>query len=262
MFGVDIRNVKAARRELVNTGLLVMEPTDQCSMNRWGPRTRFNLEWAPPARNASASSPPRIDENRLRSPPPKKNWELASRWINQKRDGGRVLVSAEASRWRVAPEDLREPERLERLFERAQVAGFCRSGEAAKLAFFSAAARARRVATENPAGLFATLVRRRLWNFSTLADEDLARRCLQRLEPGFALPSGASRASTLSSSENVAAILHRMLSTANWASQTQRGDVKKDRTRPLCEGKGHFPWGLRPTRQRPLEPHATGRRVG
>jgi hypothetical protein len=43
------------------------------------------------------------------------------------------------------------------------------------LKFFSAAAHAVRVGRTNPAGLFATIVRKGLWSFVTSADEDIAR---------------------------------------------------------------------------------------
>ena len=50
-----------------------------------------------------------------------------------------------------------------------------------RLNFFAAAEHARAVGTRNSCGLFATIVRRGLWQYITLADEDAARAKLQSL---------------------------------------------------------------------------------
>lgn len=178
VFEVDVRNVKAARRELMELGLLVREPSDQCSMNRWGPWVRFSLDWRMPGHRVSP--PPRRGVLGGRLPPPGKNRELASRMENQQRR--RVsLVSRFGRTWHIEPDELRSPQRLHALFERSVRFRLCRSGEAARLAFFATAARALRVASSNPAGLFATLVRGGHWRYATLGDEDLARGWLRKL---------------------------------------------------------------------------------
>ncbi|MFO0838334.1 MAG: hypothetical protein U1D55_07370 [Phycisphaerae bacterium] len=94
---------------------------------------------------------------------------------------GAALVARLRRSWHVTLEDLRSPERLQLMFARCVQLGLCSGGEAAQLAFFATAARALRVSTSNAPGLFATLVRRRRWDYATLADEDLARRWIQRL---------------------------------------------------------------------------------
>jgi hypothetical protein len=176
-FEVDARNVKAARRELVKQGVLIMDPTDQRSMNRWGPLVRFNLEWRGVA--VERPSPPRRAENPRRLPPPYRNRELASRMGNQKPPP--AAGACRVGRWRISESDLAAPGNLSQLYERLVGAGACPSGEAARLNFFALAARTRRVARVNAPGLLATLLRRRLWHFPTNADEDTARKWLRGL---------------------------------------------------------------------------------
>lgn len=178
-FEVDARNVKAARRELVELGVLIMEPTDQRSMNRWGPRVRFNLEWS--GRAIERRSPPRRDEKHRRSPPPYKNRELASRMEDQKPPRVPIGVQSRNARWRVSKLDLESAASLNGLFARLVVAGACEPSESARLNFFAAAARTRRLARSNPPGFLAALVRSRRWSFATSADEDVGRAWLRQL---------------------------------------------------------------------------------
>lgn len=191
VFDVDGRNVKAARRELVRLGLLIMTPTDQCSMNRWGPRVRFNLDWAGWKPVASPPPPQRGFAPGL--PPPKRNRKLVSRMGDQK---PLSLTGAcrGARRWRVEDADLACIRNLNGLFDRLVVAGECRPGEAARLAFFSLAARTRRVARLNPGGLLATLVRRRLWHYAAHLDEDTARNWIRAMDEGGSVQAGKPRA--------------------------------------------------------------------
>lgn len=231
VFEVDVRNVKAARRELVGAGLLVMERTDQRSMNHWGPRVRFNFDWQAPPRVPSPS-PPRPTDLPRQLPPPREDRELASRVENQKpARAGRVGA---ARRWRVATEDLGEPKRLQGLFDRLVRLGVCRAGEASRLAFFATAARAVRVATVNAAGLLATLVRRGLWSYATLADEDRARSWLRPASTSAAAsPSPVDSGTWLKSPgesrnhapEAVAAILARVLPAAGALTTNDAGTV-------------------------------------
>ncbi|MCC6357379.1 MAG: hypothetical protein IT450_01435 [Phycisphaerales bacterium] len=179
VFEVDSRNVKAARRELVQLGVLFVDPTDQCSMNRWGPRARFNLSWRGPAGGPTRPPPPAALARRI--PPPRKNRELASRSGDQEPACTQPLGHPPARSWHVARSDLQLPQELQRLFERSVELRLCTGSEAARLAYFATAARALRVSTSNAPGLFATLVRRRRWDYATLADEDQARRWIQRL---------------------------------------------------------------------------------
>lgn len=197
VFEVDVRNVKAARRELIEHGLLFMDPTDQCSMNRWGPRVRFNLTWK--CDTPVDAAPPRSSGSTPQLPPPRKNRELASRLVDQEPARAAALGYPTSRSWHLEASELKSLPALQRLFERCVTLRLCIPGEAARLAFFATAARALRVATSNAPGLFATLVRSKRWGFATLADEDLARRWLRQLSTAdvcsSAPPSTRSRTS-------------------------------------------------------------------
>ena len=68
-FDVDIRNVKAARKELAQCGVLAIERRSQWFLNRHGSLVTVNLAWS----NATASChglPPPANETRHASPPP------------------------------------------------------------------------------------------------------------------------------------------------------------------------------------------------
>lgn len=71
--------------------------------------------------------------------------------------------------------DLLEPPRLEMLWIDAIHRGISASSEANRVRFFAAAAHAVRVGTTNINGLFASVVRRNLWDFLSQADEDHGR---------------------------------------------------------------------------------------
>jgi len=178
-FEVDARNVKAARRELVELGVLIMEPTDQRSMNRWGPRVRFNLEWSGAA--GRRRSPPRCDVNPRKSPPPYRNRELASRMGNQKPPRAPVGVHVRKSGWRVSMQDFESAASLNGLFSRLVATGACEAGESSRLNFFAAAARTKRLARRNPPGFLAALIRHRRWGFASCVDEDNGRVWLRQL---------------------------------------------------------------------------------
>jgi hypothetical protein len=72
-FGLSIRQVRAARAELVALGWMAPEPSDQIAMNRWGKPYIVNLEWVQPApqphpplpRIGAAASPPLVDQEPL-----------------------------------------------------------------------------------------------------------------------------------------------------------------------------------------------------
>ena len=155
----------------------------------------------------------------------------------------RGLFGSPTSRsWHLEARDLKSLPALQRLFERCVALRLCRAGEAARLAFFATAARALRVATSNPPGLFATLVRSRRWGFATLADEDLARRWLRQLSTAdvrsSAPPSIRSRTSHTQervsrTPEAAAAVLYRLLANLlprSLSAEPPRNGVRDDAT--------------------------------
>jgi hypothetical protein len=80
----------------------------------------------------------------------------------------------------VMPEDLRDTARLLVLFDEAQRQGLIGGSESERLTFVATAERARVRALENAEGLFAELVRRRLWHFVTQDDEGRAHARLRK----------------------------------------------------------------------------------
>lgn len=78
--------------------------------------------------------------------------------------------------------------------------------------FVAAAVRARRVATRNPVGLFVSLVRRRLWHYASMQDEDSARRLLSGTCAGGRVePCTASASVSPEPMESLGTVLNRML---------------------------------------------------
>ena len=80
--------------------------------------------------------------------------------------------------------DLREPQRLDRLFRQAVAQGFVQDTACDRLRFFGAAEHAENVGRRNKCGLFVSLIREGRWKFITQHDEDHARRKLKSLDFG------------------------------------------------------------------------------
>ena len=183
VFGVSERSVKRARAELVRVGLLVRTPTPQHILNRWGLGLRWNLRWKRPA-VAVASSPQ--GESHVAVTPPRRTGNSLAGSENQKPARGvpdGAFDRSSRGLGHVRSEDLRKVGRLRSLFVRATGAGLVRGSQADALNFAAAAAHAKRVGTRNPAGLFAMLVRRRLWSYISLDDEAQGRLVADRLLP-------------------------------------------------------------------------------
>jgi len=181
VFGVDVRNVKAARRELAETRWLVVHLARQTAMNRWGAAVTINLAWNLEQAPASSELPLRPSVSTTESPPPRRNRKLSSRTENQKpaiaaRTGAHMLALPSLRHVRI--EDLHDVRRIDELLAEAWKRRLVPQGDAARLRFHSAAAHALRVGRQNPAGLFAVFIRRGLWKFLSGADEDLARQRL------------------------------------------------------------------------------------
>lgn len=185
-FGVDLRNVKAARKALVASGLLTLEPRSQLFLNRYGSLVTVNLAWKddPPS---VLQSPPPARHNGHGLPPPNKNTELL-RIKNQKPRPAAAGVCTTRLKLgppdlrHVVPADLADPARLAVLHEQARKASFLSGTEADRLSFYASAEHAKAVGSTNIPGLFAAAVRRRLWSFVTQADENRAMEILRRYE--------------------------------------------------------------------------------
>lgn len=187
LFEVDSRNVKAARGELERKGWLKRCSVGQTALNRWG--YTFMVCLQEPSRASARRSPPPAGPVCRQSPPPETNKKLLKGSENQEPARRRPAGS---STWnirvhkpcftRVSTRDLEDSDRLNVLYDQAVVDGCVRRTRADLLNFFAAAEHARTVGTKNACGLFVTLVRKRLWSFISLRDEDAARRRLALLE--------------------------------------------------------------------------------
>ena len=80
----------------------------------------------------------------------------------------------------VRPEDLKDTGRLLELHKQAAARGLVNGSEADRLRVVAAAEHALEVGKGNPPGLFAHLVRNRLWRYLTQGDEDRANTRLKR----------------------------------------------------------------------------------
>ncbi len=186
IFGVDTRNVKAARKHLVAVGWLCISSVPQWRLNRFGASVLVNLAWA---RNEFCTSKTsRLPAQKATStPPPDSNKELLPEYRNQKPASGRNSGSEKQGKperptlKKIMPGDLSDTSRILTLFEEAVRTGTAKPGEASRLQFIAAAEHARHVGNKNPCGLFAAIIRRGLWAFITQRDEDCATNRLKRL---------------------------------------------------------------------------------
>lgn len=191
VFGVDVRNVKAARKHLVRLGWLIAGHAPQWRLNRFGAVMAINLDWGSSQlgqveqKTSLHDSPPRTAPIGTRSPLPESDRKLLPEYKNQKpasggpdgvvKEGGGEKPKHPPCWERLIAQDLHCPKRLLALFRQAVKRNLVSDSEAARLAFVAAAEHARMVARRNPCGLFRTVVERGLWGFVTQTAEDSAR---------------------------------------------------------------------------------------
>lgn len=196
VFEVGVRNVKAARAKLTSLGWLKVTHTPQRSLNRWGAVVTVNLSWS--RLSGGSGLTPRKAVSGTGSAPPYKDRKLSLRSENQKpaaavgRNGscGKEGRGGSPSLSRVTGDDLRQCVRLDALRVEAVSRGLISQSECDRLRVFGAAEHALSVGTRNPCGLFATIVRRKLWAFISQRDEDSARRRLRVLDDATGGKSG------------------------------------------------------------------------
>jgi hypothetical protein len=186
VFSIDLRNVKASRKFLADTlGLFEYVPVPQSLLNRYGYKVILNLSWNGGAVDKSSPAQcglPPLDAHTDSSLPPLEEHikPLRERKHQKPACGGKDTGVLERKRVgeptlaHIVPEDLRETTRVLTLFEQAQERGLIGGSESERLTFVATAERARVRAEKNAEGLFAELVRRRLWHFVTQDDEDRA----------------------------------------------------------------------------------------
>jgi len=195
VFGLDPRNIRRAKQNLVALGWLLPKDSDHWHRQRWGGKAVINLDWSAPStrRPAVKRSPYRLSDSVPQMPYPESDKKLLSESTNSKPaapapDG----VSSKRGRGErggkqtglccLKRDDLANPRQLQVLWMRACSARLVSQSSAERLNFFAAAQRALRVGTHNPPGLFVILVRRRLWSMISQGDEDQAREMLRTLE--------------------------------------------------------------------------------
>jgi hypothetical protein len=191
-FGVDVRNVKAARGELERSGWLRQLDSHHWHRQRYGGSFVIPLAWAgSSSRRPRVSSPP-IDSSASKSPPPESYRNLPSGIKNQKRKRARVAGVQEQKTKRegeprlqhVVPADLADPQRTAELFRQALQSGLVNDDALSRLQFFAAAERAKRLGS-NPGGFFVTILKNRLWRNIANCDEERARSELARMPDFF-----------------------------------------------------------------------------
>jgi hypothetical protein len=222
VFGVDERNVKAARSELEAKGVLVREQTPQLVMNRHGLAVRINLDWP----GAAVESPPRPALSTTQSPRPRETGISSSRRSeNQKLgapspSGVRKRTRGEPDIRRVTLGDLESPHRTLDLHRQAARAGYIGMCEADRLLVLALATHARVHAKRNAPGMFISAIRNRRW-YLNQEDEDRARRAWTTLRDSGQLidRSSGSKSGATVSSRDVRVLVGRSLGNAEKGSR-------------------------------------------
>ena len=222
LFGVDERNVKAARKALEALGVLLRFETPQLVMNRYGVSMRLNLDWT----GRTPATPPRTLQSTTESPRLRETGISSFRRSGDQKLGGpspsgvRKRTGREPSLSRVTEADLHDTGRLLKLFQQAQQECLVGRSQSERLKFIAAANRAVRVGTRNSPGLFVALVRRGLWHHLTARDEDVAR--VQLVDwpgsPTVQAPSNAFRLERNESEDDVRFLVARSLGLAPLAA--------------------------------------------
>lgn len=227
-----MRNVKAARAELERRGWIIGRIMPQTLLNRLGYAFIVNLASPESSLKHARRSPPLGASIRRQSPPPKRNMKLLEGSKNQKPASRRPpgastwnVLSPKPCLTNVVELDLDDAARLKLLYEQAVARGLVCRTRAELLNFFGAAEHARAIGTTNPCGLFATLIRKRLWSFITQRDEENSRRRLAELEEraifgGRGTANAAPRASRVvpdphEDAQTICAMIRRSLASVS-----------------------------------------------
>jgi DNA-binding IclR family transcriptional regulator len=226
--GLSVRSVRYAQAELREMGWIGKDVgSKQWKLNRHGAWFCINLDWAPVAKSGVAFETGKgaLDCVPIARPtpesctpvaPPKEDRKTPSESKDRRTASGLCKTDAKPNP-KISPpksatlprptlrdirrEDLHSEGRLRELFAQAVAKGWVKNCQADALNFFGAAVRARNAGNGDPVRIFVSLVRRRLWNHITQAQEDEARRTVQRhrqterskVEPAGAEPGRAGQ---------------------------------------------------------------------
>ena len=207
-FGLSLRTVRGARKELLRLGLISPDNNStQKKLNRTGSYFVVNTSWKPKKQESTATvleekapvevaqageklevklqefAPPPA-ENCTEFAPPYKYKETSKESKNQKtrqadKSGFLIKKQRKLSLKNILPEDLKRVSTLLVLFGQAVKAGWLKDTEANKLKFLASAVRANAVG-DDPVRVFVTIVRRELWHYITQTQEDRALQSLSR----------------------------------------------------------------------------------
>lgn len=185
---LDLRNVKAARQQLIQLGWIVPCDASQISLNRWGLPVIINLHWEYSEKKQDVKSPPPFGDFGSPSPPPYIYDQPLTGSNNQKLEKAPGVKNKPKnipapSLKHIILEDISDPLRLDQLYRKATKAGLPHS-QSSRLTWFAAAEHALAVGKQNPCGLFAVIYRQKLWRHITHQQEDIARAKLKRLDFG------------------------------------------------------------------------------
>lgn len=169
---ISERAAQVARAALIQMGWITKDTGSlQRKLNRDGAYFVIDPLWA------RTQSAPRRTEKCARSAPPREKQETPSGSKDQKgasaRTGVQTERSSEPTLRDIKPEDLRKPERLEKLYRQAVRAGWITDSEANVRNFICAALRATRSGGRVGA-IFAGIVRKALWHYITQEQESRA----------------------------------------------------------------------------------------
>ena len=181
-FAIDLEwTWQREKREETPSEAAPMPATPLTVVNRDKVTPEFAL---PPVENAPVFAPPLEDRKTSIERNQDTKTQAAEPFVAgvciQEGEGTQAEnLTATPSLSRIVAEDLRRFSRLESLYFEAIARGWVSGSEAMTLNFVAAAVRARDMGHE-PARLFVSLVKRGLWHHITQAQEDYARRSLQR----------------------------------------------------------------------------------
>ena len=207
-FGVDARNVKAARQELERLGWMRSLESLHWHRQRYGGSFAIALAWdsrvhLTAAANAGPISPPRMQRIRAKSPPPESYRNLLKEHNHQNRAGAVAMVFQNEPRSRRSslasviscPLTLAMASEWPSCSARRTPLASCRPASPSGSDSSPPPSAPRRIA-RNPGGLFLWLVRKRLWRYASDADEQAARQQLSGMPEfyyGSSAPPAAAR---------------------------------------------------------------------
>lgn len=216
ILGLSLRSVRYAQAHLRAMGWIGKDTgSKQWKLNRHGAWFRIDLEWTPPTAPipGNALTPGACEGLPIARPTPdsgtciaplKEDRKTPSESKNQKpgvcgtgvgKKRGHVQAPLPAANLaNILLADLHHRERLHALHRQAIAKGWLRDSDADALNFYGAAVRARSIPVRDPIGVFVALVRKRQWHHITQAQEDEARRCLNRNAPTVDGPRGTCQA--------------------------------------------------------------------